>query len=133
MQKSRILPLLILYDEIRGLFLVNNIFYITLFQFLCYMEISTEIPRKDSKWPVPNFYITSHISGEMLPTYRCSCSFKMSFFRKLFLFKKFVLKLNTEGTILLKVTQCMSEVAKNRTYGSKLPFKADHIDPENRP
>lgn len=47
------------------------------------MDICMEIPRKDSNWPVQNFYIPLNIFGAMLPTYRCFCNFEMFSFRKL--------------------------------------------------
>ena len=59
---------------------IVSIFYVTLFQCVCYLNFSMEIPRKRLK--LTSLCITLNISGEMLPTYKCCCKSKMFFFRK---------------------------------------------------
>lgn len=107
---------------------IVSIFYVTLFQCVCYLNFSMEIPRKRLK--LTSLCITLNISGEMLPTYKCCCKSKMFFFRKplLTLFLNQTLKewIDSKSHNIWE-----KKKNKNRTYVSKLPFKADHTDPEN--
>lgn len=86
------------------------------------MDICMEIPRKDSNWPVQNFYIPLNIFGAMLPTYRCFCNFEMFSFRKLSFLNLF-LSWTLKKQFTQNHTMCERNRKKKKPHMSKPPFK----------